>query len=427
MNVKNLSAWLNDLQNCHMTEMDLSLERVREVATRLNLLKPFSDVITVAGTNGKGSCVAGLEAIYLAAGKKVGVFSSPILFRHNEYVRVQGKEASDDDFCAAFERIEFMRGDLTLTPFEFNALAALIIFQAAELDIWILEVGLGGRFDAVNVIDADVAIVASIGIDHVEWLGETREKIAYEKAGIFRTAKPVVYGDFDPPQTLIDYAKKIAAPLFCQQKEFGFEKNKKNNNLSWNWWSEKKSLHNLPLPHLALQNMSCVLMAIELLQDRHPITKKEIEIGLQNIKLTGRIEVVSGKIPQIFDVSHNPASAAWLATWLQENNCIGKTRAVFSMLGDKDITGTLEEIKNHIHEWHIAPLVIKRGAGLEKLQNSFIQVQINNNKIISHLSITEAYSAALAVSMPGEDRVVIFGSFHTVAETFKARACASTS
>lgn len=403
----NLNEWLNKIQSIHVIGMDLSLERVAEVAKRLNITKPTCPVITIAGTNGKGSCVAGLEAIYRTAGYKVGTFTSPILFRHNEYIRIDGKELSDTTFCEAFVQIERLRGDITLTPFEFNALAAFYIFTHSPLDVWLLEVGLGGRYDATNVIDADIAIVTSIGIDHVEWLGDTREKIAYEKAGIFRNNKPAICGDIDPPQTLMDYAQQIQARLFCQQQQFGFTKQASN----WSWWSEKNKFEHLPLTKLALQNMSTVLMAVELLQDKLPVTLLTLETALATVDLTGRIQVFPGKISNILDVSHNPASAKFLANWLAENPCSGKTRAVFSMLGDKDIAGTIEVIQDFIDEWYVFTLATKRAATKAQLLDSF-QQKVKKN---FYDSACEAYKAAHQASREF-DRVIVFGSFHTVAE-----------
>lgn len=409
MHFANMSEWLSWINSLHVTDIDLSLERVMEVAKRLRLLNPNCLVVTVAGTNGKGSCVAGLESIYLAMGYRVGAFTSPMLFKHNEQVRIQGLDATDADFCEAFERIDQARGEITLTPFEFNTLAAFSIFSNTHLDIWILEVGLGGRFDAVNAINADVAIVSSISLDHTDWLGETREKIAYEKAGIFRNNKPAVCGDFDPPQTLIDYAHEMGAPLYCQSREFGFEK----KGSGWTWWSLKNRFENLPIPTLALQNMATVLMAVELLQDKLPVTLEVIQQALTKVTLPGRIQIFPGSITHIFDVSHNPAAAAFLAVWLRENICEGKTHAVFSMLADKDIVSTLEVIKNVIDEWHIASLPIKRGASLEKLLACFEQSGIAS--VNSYPAISQAYQSAIHQAHKG-DRIVVFGSFHTVAE-----------
>lgn len=406
--MKNLSEWLNKIASLHQTGMELGLDRVRVVASRLDLLKPDCSVITVAGTNGKGSCVSGLETIYRAAGFKTGAFTSPILFRHNEYVRVNGKEVEDNEFCLAYEKIESARQEIILTPFEFHTLAAFIIFQKLNLDVWILEVGLGGRLDAVNILDADVAVVASIGIDHVDWLGATREEIAREKAGIFREGKPAVCGDFDPPLSLIEIANKLKTPIFCQEQQFGFQK----EFFTWNWWSEKNRFTHLPLSKLALQNMSTVLMTVELLQNQLPVTREMIDKGLTQVNLPGRLEVVKDEIIKIFDVSHNPAAVEWLANYLKENPCTGKTRAVFSMLADKDIVETLNVIKELIDKWFVAALPVERATSLSALSYCFRKTQIENVAYFS--SIENAYQNALEVSQRG-DRIVVFGSFHTIA------------
>lgn len=408
---KNLAEWVNYIQTQHILDMDLSLERVQLIATRLNI-KPVCPVITVGGTNGKGSCVAGLESIYRAAGHRVGAFTSPILFRHNEYVRIDGNEVSDTAFCQVYEAIERTRGELTLTAFEYTALAAFLLFQQAKLDVWLLEVGLGGRYDAVNVLDADIAIIASIGIDHTAWLGETREQIAYEKAGIFRKDKPVICGDFDPPSTLIQQAEKISSPFYLQGKEFFFHQEEN----AWSWNTAKKNLNSLPLPTLSLQNMATVLMAIECLQDRLPVSEEAIRKGLSNVKLKGRIEQRSLKPSIIFDVSHNPAAAAFLAKWLKEHPVPGKTCAVFSMLSDKDILTTIETIKAEIDEWFVAELDCKRRASIDQLTENLQHAGIT--AVVISKNIAEAYQSALRKTQQ-DDRIIVFGSFHTV-EAFTA-------
>jgi len=404
-----LDDWLERIKNQHRKIIDLDLKRVRVVADRLGLLKPAYPIIIVGGTNGKGSTVAGLEAILLAAGYRVGAFTSPYLYRFNELVRVQGKAAQDEDFIQAFELIEKTRGDITLTQFEFNTLAALFIFQHSQLDVGILEVGLGGRLDAVNILDADVSVVTSIAIDHADWLGDTREKIAVEKAGIFRAGVPAVCGDFDPPVTLLAYATERSISLFCQGVQFGFEPHLS----SWTWWSQKTRLENLPLPHLALQNMSTVLMTIELIQEKLPVKRAAIDVGLAEVDLPGRIQVIQGEITQIFDVSHNPAAAEFLAHYLQQHKCAGKTHAVFSMLADKDILGTLYVMRNCIDEWYIAPLSGERGSSLSVLEYCFRTAQIKS--VNFYPEIKNAYETALAIAQ-SNDRIVVFGSFHTVAE-----------
>lgn len=408
----NLSFWLEKIKNQHRLLMDLGLDRVRHVGKKLNLLKPVYPIITVGGTNGKGSTVRGLEAIYLEAGYRVGAFTSPYLYRFNELVRIQGKEVPDEAFIQAFERIDWARGDMTLTQFEFNTLAALDIFQQANLEIGLLEVGLGGRLDAVNIIDADVSVITSIAIDHAEWLGDTREKIAREKGGIMRSGKPAVCGDVDPPTTLRDDATGQAVPFVYQGKHFGYEQNDK----SWNWWCEKGTrLDRLPLSRLATQNMSTVMMVIELMQDTLTVTQEAIEKALATVSLPGRIQVIKGDITRILDVSHNPAAADWLANYLRRahrRTHSKKIRAVFSMLADKDILSTLLVMRDCIDEWYIGPLAAERGASLSTLEKSFQLACIQATH--SYESIRQAYEAALKASRAG-DTVVVFGSFYTVA------------
>lgn len=405
----NLSAWLQKIKSLHPKGIDLSLERTRQVAERLGVLKPVRPVVTVAGTNGKGSCVAGLEAIMIEAGYKVGAFTSPFLFHYNEQVRLQGKPVTDEILCNAFAQVMNACGPITLTQFEFGTLAAMVIFKEANLDLWILEVGMGGRWDAVNVIDADIAIVASIAIDHVDWLGNTRDAIAREKAGIFRPNKPVVYGDLQPPTSLIEYANTLKSPLFLQGQQFGFN----DNGTAWDWWSEFVTFNSLPLPTLALQNMSSVLKAVELLQPLLPVKREAIDAALQKVRLPGRLQLVPGDVPEILDVSHNPAAVEFLAHYLQQNPCTGKTHAVFSMLVDKDIVSTLLTIQHLINSWHVAPLIGERSASEEVLAYCFRRNKIDN--VTFYPSIKQAKAAACQQVQAG-DQIVVFGSFHTVSE-----------
>lgn len=412
----NLNEWLERIRSIHGQEMDLSLERTMQVAEKLGLLAGNPLVITVAGTNGKGSCVAGIEAIMLESGYKVGSFTTPYLYFYNEQIRLQGESVSDALLIDAFEEVEKARLGITLTPFEFGTLAALIIFKKAKLDVWILEVGMGGRYDAVNVISADVAVIASIGIDHVQWLGETREAIGYEKAGVFRSGQLAVYGDLEPPQSVIKYADLLGTTLFLQGEHFQYIENEQN----WEWRTGDKVLRDLPLPSLALQNMSTVLMAIELIQSRLPVTQDAIIRGLCKVKLPGRIQVIADDVTRILDVSHNPASVAMLKTYLDKNLCNGKTYAVFSMLGDKDMVATMTEIKSAIDEWYVAPLGIARGASSEQLKESFENLKLRN--VVFCRSIKEAERLVMERAVAGKDRVVIFGSFHTVSEVMKGHS-----
>lgn len=410
MYLSTLSEWLIYMGSVHVTDIDLGLDRVKKVAERLQVLTPTCTVITVGGTNGKGSTAAGLESIYRAAGYRTGVFTSPYLFRYNEQVRMDGKAVEDDELCIAFEKVEAARGDVSLTQFEFGTLAALILFKAQALDVWILEVGLGGRLDAVNIIDADVAVITSIAIDHVSWLGDTREKIGAEKAGIFREGKPVVCGDDDPPTSMIETAGKLRAPFYQRGKNFNFQESAD----SWIFVDESIRDENLPLNSLATQNMAVVIKVISLLQHHLPIKREAIDAGLKNVNLCGRIQIIPGPVTEIYDVSHNPASVAFLNKKLDTLACAGKTYAIFSMLEDKDIVESLLNIKDKVDFWYVAPLHIKRAASAELLRKAFEKAGVTKN-ILFFQFLDQAYQQSLKQTVPG-DRLLIFGSFHTVAE-----------
>lgn len=409
-----LTQWLDWIKNAHFKDIDFNLSRIRQVLEKLQIKQPTCPVITIAGTNGKGSCVAGLESIYLAAGYKVGAYSSPYLFRYNEQIRLQASEVTDERLCNAFNQIANHLNGITLTPFEFSTLAAFLIFHEACLDVWILEVGMGGRLDAVNTMDADIAIISTIAIDHVEWLGSTREAIAFEKAGIFRPFKPVVCGDSDPPSTLGKQAIAHDSPFFCQKEHFYFEQ--QNNNHTWNWRYGEKWITELPLPTLALQNMSTVLMAVELMQYRLPVSASQIKNGLRNITLPGRIQIFPGEVTTIFDVSHNPASVAMFAEYLQQKPIKGKTHAVFSMLADKDIIQSIKIMKAFVDKWYIAPLSTERSISREALVQFFRHADIHS--VYDYPHIEEAYKHAKKEAIDN-DRIIVFGSFYTVSRIFK--------
>ncbi|MDA8561849.1 bifunctional folylpolyglutamate synthase/dihydrofolate synthase [Gammaproteobacteria bacterium] len=424
---KTVNEWLSYINSSSPAEINLSLERVYDIGNKLNLLNPNSKIITVAGTNGKGSCVSILESIYLLSGYSVGSFMTPFLFSYNEQFRVNGKYIEDYKLCDAFLKIN-NACDLNtqLTVFEYGTLAAFIIFKESNLDIWLLEVGLGGRFDAVNAIDSDLAVISSISIDHINWLGNTRDKIGYEKAGVFRKNKLSVCGDFDPPKSLTKYAFDIKTHLFCQNREFGYI----DNITSWSWWSGDVKLEYLPKSGLNLQNISTCLMAINLLQLCLPVDKKIILKSLSDLKLTARIQVVYSDVIKIFDVAHNPASVSLLSDYLSKNIISGKTIAIFSILSDKDVLSIINIIKNNINKWYISELNNSRFMPIKKIQQSFKNANIKN--VICCDSVKNAYNQALSLTKKG-DRVVVFGSFKTVSEavckaddTFNALACSST-
>ncbi len=404
-----LNDWLMHIAQIQPQEIILGLERVHAVAARLNFSPPSCPIILIAGTNGKGSCAAALEKIYLSQGYQTGVFTSPILYRHNELLRIQGKETADSFFVAAYEKIEDVRKEIKLTPFEYHTLAVLEVLHQHKLDLWILEVGLGGRLDAVNIMDADLAIVTSIGLDHVEWLGHTRELIAQEKAGIFRRQRPVVCGDFGPPVTLIEEAKKLDSPFFCQGQDFHFEL----KETSWDFHGKNSAYSDLPFSQLAFQNLAASLMAVELLQKKLPVSEEAVRCGIKTVSLPGRIEIQTEEITTIFDVAHNPAAVAFLAERLRKMFCPGKKAAIFSMLADKDVAGSLREIKDQIDEWYVAPLKTKRAASLAHLRAAFQKEKIA--AVYFYESIEEAQVAAWEAAKE-KDFLLVFGSFHTVAE-----------
>lgn len=411
MRFSTLPEWLDFLQSLHAQPINLGLERVRHVLTKLGITSFHCPVVTVAGTNGKGSTVRGLEAIFHRAKYRVATFTSPPLFSYNEQIRINEKPLDDLSICKAFDVIAQVEGCELLTPFEFQTIAALYIFSTAPLDVIVLEVGLGGRLDAVNAIDADIAVITSISLDHTEWLGNTRHAIAFEKAGIMRTGKPAVIGETDIPESIEQVASERGAILYRQNVEFSF----KRHDLDWEWRSANKSLIALPQPSLSLQNMSTVLMVTTLLSDSLPVSDEVIREVLADVTLPGRIQVVRDPITCIFDVSHNPASVALLAQYLRDHPISGKTFAVFSMFADKDISESIASIHQTIDEWWIAPLQDKRAATLEKMSTI-----LSKQDALFHQteSIKTAYH--LVRDRSGmSDRIVVFGSFHTVKEALQ--------
>lgn len=410
-----MAEWLTRLQSIHPLQMDLKLERVKEVASRLGLLKPSCPVIIVAGTNGKGSTVAALSSIYRAAGLNVGTFTSPFLFSPNEQVCINGNEASDEAFCAAFNEIESARKNITLTKFEFFTLAALILFHQYTLQLWILEVGLGGRLDAVNILDADIAIITSIDLDHTDILGSTREQIAIEKAGVLRRNQLAVCGDPSPPSTLIHYARALNTSLFIQGKDFYSLTHGKN----WEWVSASHRFSSLPFSPLHLQNLAAAIMAVQLLQNHLPISERAIHQGIKEVTLPARIQVIEDEITQIYDVAHNPAAIAHLANYLCTHPIAGKTIAVFSMLADKDITQSLKMMHGTIDRWYTAPLHTPRAASSQSLLSCFREAGVQK-EITLCSSIPQAFQSAQESAVTG-DRLIIFGSFHTVAQVLLER------
>ncbi|MCP5158122.1 MAG: bifunctional tetrahydrofolate synthase/dihydrofolate synthase [Gammaproteobacteria bacterium] len=412
MRFTTLNDWLGWQETLHPRAIDLGLERVRTVLRRLQPKSPPFMVITVGGTNGKGSCVAFLEAILGAAGYRVGVYTSPHLLRYNERIRINGVAADDQALCEVFARIDAARNDLSLTYFEFGTLAALEIFYKVGVEIAVLEVGLGGRLDAVNAVDADAALVTSIDLDHTDWLGADRDSIGYEKAGIFRPDRPAICADSDPPPRLIEYAHRIGARCLLVGCDYRFTR----TGITWRWQSSKLQLDELPAPVLTgehqLGNAAAVLMTLSSLQPRLPISVDAIRAGLTRAELLGRFQIVPGPVEWILDVAHNPRAATVLADNLRARPCTGQTLAIVGLLADKDAHGVIEVLTDTIDAWYAVTLEGMRGrTGIELVTLLRDEVSV---PAIAVANTQEACQIAQAAARPG-DRVVVLGSFHTVA------------
>ena len=400
-----LAAWLSYLENLHSKTIDMGLARVSQVAARLDVLKPAPFVFTVAGTNGKGTTCRTLEAVLMAAGYKVGVYSSPHLVRYTERVRVQNQELTEAAHTASFAEIEAARGDISLTYFEYGTLSALWLFKQAQLDVVILEVGLGGRLDATNMVDADVAVVTSIALDHVDWLGPDRESIGREKAGIFRAGKPAVVGEPDMPHTIADVAQEKGATLLRRDVDWHYAVSEHD----WRFNDAKGVLENLPLPQVPQPNAATALAALR--ASGLAVSEQAIREGVQHAILPGRFQIVSDAPRVILDVAHNPHAAAYLAGRLKSLPKTGRVLAVIGMLHDKDIAGTLACMESAVDSWYCAPLEGPRGASAEQLTE-----HLGEGKRFD--SVEQAWHAAMADARP-EDTVLVCGSFHTVAHVME--------
>jgi len=419
---RTLQEWLSLLEQRHPKEIDMGLARVSAVRDRMGL-QYDCPVIMVGGTNGKGSTCAMLESILLQAGYRVGLYSKPHFLDFNERARINGENCSDAQLVDAFEKVETARADTSLTYFEFTTLAICRLLADAQLDVVILEVGLGGRLDAVNVVDADVSIVTSIDIDHVDYLGDTRELIGFEKAGIFRPGKVAVCSDPAPPQSLIDHAEKTGADLWLFGRDFNYNGDKQQ----WNYGGRSQRRNSLGYPSLRganqLLNASAVLAALEALKDRLPVGAQEVRSGLVMVELPGRFQVLPGRPSIILDVAHNPHAAAALAQNLDNMGFHPYTYAVFGSMLDKDIDGVLAHMGAKVDHWLVTDLPLPRAATAQQLEEKLRASGALNEaeKTVScFASPEEAYRSA--VSKAGEnDRIVVFGSFLTVAGAMRAR------
>jgi dihydrofolate synthase/folylpolyglutamate synthase len=407
----NLSDWLQFISEQHHKEMELGLDRVHKVASQLGIHGFNCPVITVAGTNGKGSSIAMLESIYSEAGYTTGAYTSPHLTVFNERIRIGGQFCSDEALCAAFQRIEDNRNEIPLTYFEFATLAAFIIFSDAPLDVVLLEVGLGGRLDAVNIFAPDVALITRIGVDHADWLGDNREDIGREKAGIIHPSSLAVIADPEPPASLVSVAEQTAQSSYQLNVDY-FHTTDEN---VWSWNYVDSSISDLPLPPMAgsaqLDNAAGVLMAVHSLQHKLSVSRDAIRQGLAATELAGRFQVIAGDPVVVLDVAHNEDSAALLAENLARQPVQGRTLAVFGMLGDKDIGAIIPGLSDCIDAWYVGGLDAARGASAEDLARSLEASHVQNVSQFSR--IEAAWEAAKAVAGKG-DRIVVFGSFHTV-------------
>lgn len=401
-----LATWLSYLENLHSKTIDLGLERVSRVAGQLDVLQPAPFVFTVAGTNGKGTTCRTLETILMAAGYKVGVYSSPHLVRYTERVRVQGAELAESAHTASFAAIEAGRGDTSLTYFEYGTLSALWLFKQAKLDVVILEVGLGGRLDATNIVDANVAVVTSIALDHTDWLGPDRESIGREKAGVFRANRPAVVGEPDMPHTIADVAHEKGALLLQRNVDWRYTV----EGDSWTFSDAQGELRNLPLPNVPQPNAATALAALR--ASGLEVSEAVIREGIASAILPGRFQTLQLEPRVILDVAHNPHAAAYLAGRLKSLPKTGRVLAVIGMLHDKDIAGTLACLEDVVDSWYCAPLEGPRGATAEQLRE-----HLRAGTVFT--SVVQAWHAAIADAAP-EDTVLVCGSFHTVAHVMEA-------
>jgi dihydrofolate synthase/folylpolyglutamate synthase len=411
---KDLSEWLQYIEQLHPSTMDLGLQRVGPLAEALRLTHFRCPVIIVGGTNGKGSVVRTLEHLYSKAGYRVAAYTSPHLLRFNERIRLNMQEVDDHSLIDAFGVIEQGRGEVSLSFFEFTTLAALYLFQQESLDVVILEVGLGGRLDAVNVIEADVAVLTTVDIDHTDWLGPDRESIGTEKSGIFRFKQSVVCGDSNPPKTVLDVVKRLECDFHCLNQNFNFELGLS----SWSWESQADQFANLPLTILKCQNVATSLMVLQLLQDRLPVLKSLIYQEIGQIFLSGRFEKIQQKtVHFILDVAHNPQSTEWLAEQLSQIRAESKKiLAVVGMLKDKPIQDSLAHLTPYVDEWYVAGLSnVTRGANAEQISLSLAALEA---KIWYNFNtVADALEAARKTCDDSLTCILVFGSFHTVAET----------
>lgn len=406
----NLTEWLSYLESIHAVEIDLGLKRIAAVAKNLNIDFSTSTVITVAGTNGKGTTCAFLENAFLAQKLTCAVYSSPHIERFNERLRLNRSEVSDRALVTAFETIESARGNITLTYYEYTTLAALLILMAEQPDVIILEVGLGGRLDATNIIDADVAVITTIDLDHQAFLGNTREAIGFEKAGIMRANKVVVVGDTKPPNSLAAHASNIGAKAYFREQSFTIEQ---ASNDTWHWCSSDGKFSDLLSCKIPQDNVATAIMVLNVLAEklRLSLDSHFINQVIAQTKVAGRMEKFSLDGDVILDVGHNPQAARYLATQLHKLN-YPKVHAVLGMLVDKDVTNTVAALLTEVDHWYIGTLAVPRGCEAKHIVES---IQIDAAKVNCFDNVSQAFKMAKQ-NAKAADLVLVFGSFYTVAE-----------
>lgn len=415
---RSLDEWLTYIQTVHRRSIDMGLDRVHRVLDRLDITPLEYVLISVAGTNGKGSSVGLLEAILTKAGYRVGAYTSPHLVHYAERIRVQRTPASESELCRAFATIEAARGNVALTYFEFSTLAALLIFHVHRLDLAVMEVGMGGRLDAVNALDADAGLITSIDIDHVNWLGRDRAQIAVEKAGIMRTARPVVVADPDPPPSLIERGHDVGARVHLLHEQFGYHV----RDDVWDWWGPEQRRHRaLPMPALMgrwqIRNAAGVLMVLGCLSRRLSVIDGAIHQGLRSVSVPGRFQVIPGAPEIILDVAHNTEAVSALRDQLRAMETRDRTIAVCAMLRDKPVAQVASILAEDIDHWLVAPIDDVRGASGADMRDGILHALGADAaaKVVQCGSVTAAFEKAHTLAAP-DDRIVVFGSFHTVGD-----------
>ncbi|MDF1756915.1 MAG: bifunctional tetrahydrofolate synthase/dihydrofolate synthase [Legionellaceae bacterium] len=399
-----LPKWLDFLENRHFKEVRLRLEDPKKIAKRLNVLNWQIPVITIAGTNGKGSTAASLQAIYKSAGYRVGCFTSPHLIEFNERICVDNKQISDDDLCKAFSQIESVRGDVNVTYFEASLLAALLYFKSSSLDVIILEVGLGGRLDATNIIDSDLSIITTIALDHEEYLGNNLEQIGFEKAGIMRAHKTCIFADEFMPESIEEHAKQTGTNLLCLGRDYTYTIS--NNILQ----IDRNDIFNisLPIPLVNMKSAMAAIVASDCLSDLIPVTSEHWCDAMLNVHIPGRLHLVDKSVKLLYDVSHNPQSVELLANYILGIKNKGRVHAVFSGLSDKKVRGLIKPLTGIVSNWYPALLEHKRGASESELVDALYAE--TNYDHFCYKNPVAAYDAAASVAKAG-DLIVIYGSF----------------